>query len=161
MHPSAFGVSILDEDMQRLKDYINKELKDFDFSNYYRVDFIWNANCAEQFKDDIMDIGKLKSIWGQGLPEPQIAIEDVHVRPQNLTLMSPDKKPTLKITLPGDLTLIKFGSSQEEYENLYSETGCVTLNIVGTCNLNVWNGNMSPQVILEDYEIVSKSAYYF
>ncbi len=160
-HPSAFGISILDEDMQRLKDYINKELKDFDFSNYYRVDFIWNANCAEQFKNDIMDIGKLKSIWGQGLPEPQIAIEDVHVRPQNLTLMSPDKKPTLKITLPGDLTLIKFGSSQEEYENLYSETGCVTLNIVGTCNLNVWNGNMSPQVILEDYEIVSKSAYYF
>ena len=31
------------------------ELKDFDFSNYYRVDFIWNANCAEQFKNDIMD----------------------------------------------------------------------------------------------------------
>ena len=75
--------------------------------------------------------------------------------------MSPDKKPTLRITLPGGLTLIKFRSSQEEYDSLYSDTGCITLNIVGTCNLNEWNGNFSPQIIIEDYEIISKSAYYF
>ena len=58
--------------------------------------------------------------------------------------MSPDRKPTLKIILPGGLTLIKFGSSQEEYDDLYTETGCVVLNVVGTCNLNEWNGNFSP-----------------
>ena len=58
--------------------------------------------------------------------------------------MSPDKKPTLKITLSNNLSLIKFGSSQEEYEKLYSDLGCVTINIVGTCNLNVWNGNINP-----------------
>ena len=75
--------------------------------------------------------------------------------------MSPDKSPTIKIKLPGDLTLIKFRSSKEEYDNLYSETGCVIINIVGTCNLNVWNGIISPQIIVEDYEIVSKTAYYF
>ena len=75
--------------------------------------------------------------------------------------MSPDKKPTLKIILPGDLSLIKFGSSQEEYDSLYSETGCVTINVVGTCNLNEWNGKFSPQIIIEDYEILSKSNYYF
>ena len=108
-----------------------------------------------------MEIGKLKSIWGQGLAEPKIAIENISVRNHNLTLMSPDNKPTLKITLPGNLVLIKFGSSQEEYEKLYSDTGCVIINIVGTCNLNVWNGNLSPQIIIEDYEIISKSAYYF
>jgi hypothetical protein len=75
--------------------------------------------------------------------------------------MSPDKKPTLKIVLPGNLSLIKFGSSQEEYDSLYSEMGCVIINIVGTCNLNFWQGNTSPQIIIKDYEIVSKSAYYF
>lgn len=75
--------------------------------------------------------------------------------------MSPDKSPTIKITLPDGLTLIKFRSSREEYDNLYSESGCVSINIVGTCNFNVWNGIISPQIYIEDYEIVSKSAYYF
>ena len=160
-HASAFGISILDEDLNKFKDYLDKELKDFDFSNCYRVDFIWIANEAEQYKNDIMDIGKLKGFWGQGLPEPQVAIENIQVRSTNLTLMSPDKKPTLKIVLPGNLSLIKFGSNQDEYDSLYSETGCVTINVVGTCNLNEWNGNFSPQIIIQDYEIISKSAYYF
>lgn len=160
-HASAFGVSILDENLEAFKNYIDEKLKDFDFNNCYRVDFIWIANEVEKYKQDIMDIGKLGAFWGQGLPEPQVAIETIQVRSANLQLMSPDKKPTLKITLPGGLTLIKFGSSQEEYESLYSETGCITINVVGTCNLNEWNGNFSPQIIIEDYEIVNKSAYYF
>ena len=160
-HASAFGVSILDENLEAFKNYIDEKLKDFDFSNCYRVDFIWIANEAEKYKNDIMDIGKLSAFWGQGLPEPQVAIENIPVRNTNLTLMSPDKKPTLKIVLPGNLSLIKFGSSQDEYDSLYSDTGCVTINVVGTCNLNEWNGNFSPQIIIEDYEIVSKSAYYF
>lgn len=91
-----------------------------------------------------MALGKLSRFWGQGLTEPYVAIERVQVHKDNLTLMSPDKKPTLKITLPGNLTLIKFKSSQEEFESLYSEEGYVTINVVGTCNLNIWNGNFSP-----------------
>ncbi len=160
-HASAFGVSILDKNLEAFINYIDTKLKNFDFSNSYRVDFIWVANEASQYGRDIMEIGKLSSIWGQGLSEPKVAIENVNVHASKLVLMSPDKKPTLKIILPGDLALIKFGSSQEEYDSLYSETGCVTLNVVGTCNLNEWQGNFSPQIIIEDYEILSKSNYYF
>ena len=75
--------------------------------------------------------------------------------------MSPDKSPTLKITLPNGMSLIKFRSSKEEYESLCSELGCVTINIVGKCERNIWNGIVSPQIIIEDYEIVGKTAYYF
>ena len=160
-HASAFGVSILDEQLDDLKNYINLKLQNFDFSNCYKVDFIWPNNEINIYENIILKIGELKSIWGQGLAEPKITIENILVHKDNLTLMSPDKSPTLKIRLSNDLALIKFKSSQIEYENLYSETGCVTINIVGTCNLNVWNGNISPQIIIEDYEIVSKSAYYF
>ena len=160
-HASAFGISILDENLDAFKLYLDNKLKDFDFSNCYRVDFIWLANETDQHKNDILDLGKLYSIWGQGLPEPQVAIENVQVRAGNLMLMSPDKKPTLKIILPGGLTLIKFGSSQEEYEALYSDMGCVVINIVGTCNLNMWNGITSPQIKVIDYEIISKMDYYF
>lgn len=77
--------------------------------------------------------------------------------------MSPDKKPTLKITLPNGLTLIKFKSSQEEFDLLQptSEDNCILINAVGTCNLNVWNGNFNPQIIIEEYDIIHRLTYYF
>ena len=95
-------------------------------------------------------------MWGQGVDEPFIAIEHINVYAGNVVLMSPDKSPTLKITLSNGTSLIKFKSSQEEYEKLKSETGCVTINVVGKCERNIWNGMVIPQIIVEDYEIISK-----
>ena len=69
------------------------------------------------------------------MDESFICIENLKVIKENLTLMSPDKKPTLKITLPNKVSLIKFGSSQEEYEKLLTD-GYIELNIVGRCNAN-------------------------
>lgn len=160
-HANAFGIAISADMLEAFITYIDTQLKDFDFSNCYRVDCIWSGNEAEQYKDDIITLGSLNHIWGQGIPQPYIAIENIHVNANNLTLMSPDKNPTLKITLPGNLTLIKFKSSAEEFEKLYTEEGCVNINIVGTCNLNEWNGNISPQIFIEDYEIINQTRYYF
>ena len=75
--------------------------------------------------------------------------------------MSPDKNPTLKIMLPNGTSLIKFKSSTEELESLKSPTGCITITVVGRCERNMWNGTVSPQVIVEDYEITNKIDYYF
>ena len=76
--------------------------------------------------------------------------------------MSKDKNPTLKITLPNGLSLIKFKSSEEEYQSLLSKNNTyLTINIVGKCEQNVWGGNVSPQISIEDYEIKNKLNYYF
>ena len=69
--------------------------------------------------------------------------------------------PTLKITLPNKVSLMKFKSSKEEYEQLYSENGCVIIDAIGKCNANEWAGNVTPQIIIEDYEIIAKQNYYF
>ena len=158
-HASAFGVAISDEKLPYLKRYLKNQLKDFDFSNFYRVDFIWNNKTIDT--KTILKIGELKSIWGQGLTEPQVAIEDIVITSSNLTLMSPDKKPTLKITLQNGLNLIKFGSSQEEYEFLNPDVGYKVINIVGTCNENIWNNNISPQILIKDYEVKKEYSYCF
>ena len=75
--------------------------------------------------------------------------------------MSPNKNPTLKILLPNGTSFIKFKSSEEEYEKLRTETGCITISVVGRCGRNVWNGVVSPQIIIEDYEITGEKKYYF
>ena len=158
-HANAFGSGIRDDKFIEFINYSNNALKDFDFSPYYRVDFIYSAD--EVTSNDILNLANFKHLWGQGVEEPLIAIENVKVTKEQLTLMARDRNPTLKITLPNGMSLIKFRSSDEEYNNLYSELGCVTLNIVGRCERNEWNGNITPQIILDDYEVVGKTDYYF
>ena len=74
------------------------------------------------------------------------------------------KETTLKITVEIDgqnVTLIKFGSNQTEFDNLCSEYGNTTIDIIGRFQKNIWNGNVTPQVLIEDYEIAKKITYYF
>ena len=155
-HGSAFGFGILDSNVDKFLNHVDELLADFDFSPCYRVDKIYhsaNFNTA-----DILKIGKLKSIWGQGLEEPLIALEQIDLKKCQFNLMSPDKSPTLKITLPNGLSLIKFRSSEEEYDKIVnSDFNCVNMNIVGACDVNVWGGKITPQVRIEDYEIVAKT----
>ena len=158
-HANALGVGITDDNFIKFIDYSNQELAEFDFTPCYKVDFIFNGG---DFRGkDIVEIAELKSLWGQGVDEPFVAIEHINVYAGNVVLMSPDKSPTLKITLPNGTSLIKFKSSQEEYEKLHSEVGCITINIVGKCERNIWNGMVTPQIIIEDYEIVGEQKYYF
>ena len=158
-HANALGVGITDEFFSQFVDFSNQELANFDFTPCYKVDFIF---YGDDFRgNDIVEIAELKSLWGQGVEEPFVAIEHINIHNGNVTLMSPDKSPTLKITLPNGTSLIKFKSSQEEYEKLHSETGCITINVVGKCERNIWNGIVSPQIIVEDYEIVGEQKYYF
>ena len=158
-HANALGVGITDEEFKAFIEYSNRELAEFDFTPCYKVDFIFSGS---DFRGtDIVEIAELKSLWGQGVDEPLVAIEHINVYAGNVVLMSPDKSPTLKITLPNGTSLIKFRSSSEEYEKLCSELGCVTINVVGKCERNVWNGSITPQIIIEDYEIVGSTQYYF
>ena len=158
-HANALGVGITDNNFTTFINYSNQALADFDFTPCYKVDFIF---YGDDFRgSDIVEIAELKSLWGQGVEEPLVAIEHINIHNGNVVLMSPDKSPTLKITLPNGTSLIKFKSSQEEYEKLHSETGCITINIVGRCERNIWNGIVTPQILIEDYEIVVEHKYYF
>ena len=158
-HANALGVGIYHVQFDEFIDYSNKALESFDFTPCYKVDFIFNANNFNS--KDILDIAELKSIWGQGIDEPYIALEDVKISKNNITLMGLDKgKPTLKITLPNKTCLIKFKSSQEEYDRLCASE-CVTINIVGTCEANHFNGSVLPQIFIEDYEITNEVSWYF
>jgi single-stranded-DNA-specific exonuclease len=158
-HANALGVGIDDSSIKGFTDYSNDVLKDMDFTPCYKVDFIFSGN--DYRTNDILEIAELNGIWGQGVEQPLVAIEHINLTKDKVQLMSPDKSPTLKITLPNGMSLIKFGSSEEEYKALCSESGCVTINVVGTCDKNEWNGRISPQIKIEDYEIVGTSQYYF
>ena len=94
------------------------------------------------------------------MDEPVIVMQNVTVKPENISLMSPDKNPTLKIQVNG-ITLIKFKSSIEEYEMLKNQGVRVTLDILGKCKENEWQGQVEAQVIIQDYEIKTAMKWVF
>lgn len=55
---------------------------------------------------------------------------------------------------------MKFRATDEEC--LLLQNNNYEIDLVGTCNENEWNGNITPQVFIEDYQIVDNSdKYYF
>ena len=56
---------------------------------------------------------------------------------------------------------MKFKASEEEYEALCSENGSVKIDLVGKCAKNAWGGEVTPQILIEDYQIVGSTEYYF
>ena len=158
-HASAFGAAFLDENVDAVRQYFNEHFASFDFTPYYFVDFEKNANNFDP--DIILTISEYKYLWGTEVKEPKIAIKNINITKDNIVLMSKDKNPTIKITLPNGIALLKFKSSEEEFENLFSKSGCVVIEVVGTCAINEWNGKITPQIFIENYNIIKRQEYFF
>ena len=160
-HQGAFGLGI---EEHRLKEFIDKTdelLADMPDEPVYYVDYIYEGQNVEP--QHIIDIAELDNLWGKDVDEPFIAVKGLRLKKDMITLMSPDKKPTLKITLDNKVCLIKFGSSQEEYERLCPKNDyeMKEIDVIGTCNKNEWNGWVTPQIFIQDYQITDSTKYYF
>lgn len=158
-HANAFGTLVLDSNLDKLIDYSNDKLKNYNFAPVYKVDMIWDFNNTNP--NEILEIAKLKKLWGQGIQEPLIVIEHIPITTSNVTLMARDRNPTLKITLDG-FSAIKFKSGDEEYNHLIPASAYELkyITIVAKAERNEWNGRVTPQLIITDYMIEENSMRY-
>ena len=158
-HQSAFGAGIKEENIDEFMAYSNEMLSEYEFDARYNIDLIYDADNFNL--QDILDVANMKPLWGKGMDEAYVLIKGIRVTKDKVQLLSRDRNPTLKITLNGGLTLIKFGSSEAEYDALYKESGYVEIDVCGKCSINEWQGRISPQILVEEYEVVNVAAYYF
>ena len=158
-HANAGGIGIKITNIDTFLDYCNNALKDFDFTPNYKVDFIIEGKNIANSKFDLYNLMEYDNIWGQEVEQPKIAIKDLVITKTNIQLM---KGTTLKIMASGDpdISLIRFRSSEQEYEILCPpDLGCVTIDVIGVCERNSYNDK--PQIIVKDYEIKDRQDYYF
>ena len=152
-HAMAFGVAFTIDGLESFKERVRGIFGTTIFEKTYDVDFVWTM--SDDFDQTIIDIARYKDVWGQGVPEPIIAIEHIKLSdPITANLLA---KGTLRIDLkPKQTSLIKFGSNVEEYSNLLDKT----ITVVGTCEINEWNGEF-PQIKIMDYFFESVSSWDF
>ena len=147
-HQGAAGLGIALSHVGSFLKKINEQYSDIDQTPIYWVDYIWNSRTIDSGK--ILDIGGL-NIYGQEIPESLVAVEDIVLNPSMITLMGLEKgHPTIKITVNG-VSIIKFKASEELYEQMCQEN--MVLTVVGKSAINEWNGTVTPQILVEDFEL--------
>ena len=100
----------------------------------------------------------IKAIIGKDIDEPLVAIQGIQITKDMLTMMASN---TMKITLPNNISIIKFRTPDEEYDKLYSENGYIEIDAICRCNINEWGGNKYAQLFLNDWEVIRRCAYVF
>lgn len=168
-HQSAFGLGIewgyeevehgaeVNGDLMiQFIDYTDEALKDMNSEPMYYVDYIYNEKNVDA--NTIIEIAEMGNIWSSSVDEPLIAVKGIRISKEMLNFY---KENTIKISLPNDVAMMIFNTNREEYDKLYSEDGFIEINAVCRCNKNEWNGRISAQLFIEDYEIVDSCAYIF
>lgn len=135
---------------------MNELYKDVDQTPTYHVDYVWNG-CMNVDVDAVYEIADL-NIYGQNVPESKVVAEDIDLSQCSISLLGKTKKDTISIALPNGVELMFFRVSsgfnvdpQDLFKELQEEN--MLLTVVGTCNKNEFNGNVKPQIIVEDYEL--------
>ena len=145
-HQGAFGLGIEADKIEEFLAYTDEALKDLSAEPVYYVDYEFEPNFCD--KQAILDIAGMKFYWGKDFDESLVAVKEVIVNKNNITVM---KGNTLKITLPCGVPMIKFGATDEEIENFNQDRNTI-INVVCTCNANTWNNVTTPQLMIQDYE---------
>lgn len=159
MHPNAFGLSIKEKNLQSFIEKTDEALKDMSDQAIYYVDYIFEGqNCNPQI---ILDIADMSDYWGSEIDESLVAIEELKVTKEMVDIYR-KKNNTIKITLNNGVSLMYFDADEDLCNKLTEHnSGCIEMDIVGKCHINEWNGNVTPQIFIEDFNITDSSKYYF
>lgn len=158
-HQNAFGVCIAADKMEDFINNTDKALADMSSEPVYYVDYIYTGGDINP--QDILTIGGLKELWGKDFNEAMVAVKDLKVSKDMVTVYRKTSN-TLKITLPNKVSIMKFNATDEECEMLENQKGAyVQMDIVGSCHINEFFGNVTPQIFMEEYEVTGSGKFLF
>lgn len=153
-HDNAAGCGIQADKTEEFLNRMDLLLADVSSEPIYRIDYDFDEN--DNNNDKILEIANMNDFWGQDIDRAYVNI-NFKITNTNFKVM---KSNTLKFILPNGLNIIKFSGTEEEIEK-FTTNGYLEVNAICKCNANEWGGQVYPQLILEDYEIVDSSKYYF
>ena len=152
-HASAHGFEVTD--VGKTIEWFNSELSDVDMTKVYLCDFIFQSD--EINADFIKSIDDLAWLFGTGLKEPKVVIENIHINKDDIDLCGKNMD-TIKFKI-GDIEFIQFKTSEGnplyDYVNSWDDTDCtININAVVECSLNEYDGVVTPQCKLIEVEVV-------
>lgn len=151
-HQNAAGLFIKESKIEEFLNNTDKLLKDLNIEPVYMVDYVfYDKNVNSQV---IKDIASMNYFWGADMPESLVAIDNIKINKDNVIIYKKSSN-TLKIILD-EIDLLMFNISDELCKELENSKENKEICVVGTCHINEWNGNTTPQIYIKDIEIKKK-----
>ena len=155
-HKSAFGIEIPVDNVEKAKEIFNDELKDEDFTKVYLCDFIIPEYDVNE--SIIYEMTKFTDLIGQGIEEPMIAITDIEVNRDDITIQGKNEDSyCFKI---GEIKFVQFkckddNSVMDWLKNSFDNVA--KINIVGNPCISEYQGIKTLQFIIDDVDVLSTS----
>lgn len=155
-HGNAAGLAIIPDNLSFAKDMFDNLLKNVDFDLPVAVDFIISSrDLTIAF---IQDLDRAQWIWGTGIKEPKIAVEDIVIQRKDIIVQGKDYD-SVTFEIDG-IKFVQFklkdGDPLYDFINDWGgeDTDEIAINIVGTCSINNYNSVAIPQFIISDVNVI-------
>lgn len=155
-HPNAFGIVDLSPDnLENAMKQLNTILKDIEYDSTYKVDFILDINHVTI--PLIIELSKFENIVGQGIEEPIIAVENISLTRDSFEVFGKNED-TISFMIYG-IKYIQFkcreGNRLYDFlQNAWDDNDVILFTIVGKPTINEYNGIRTPQIIIEDINVI-------
>lgn len=150
-HANAFGLSIDEDKIDSFLLSTDEILNEFTGEVTYRCDYVWEPCQIDT--NVIMELGRWDTLWGKDMDEPLICVKNLRLNQDQITIYS-KRGNTIRIEAEG-ISFIKFLATGQMCQDLTPD-GWIQVNIVGKADINKWNGQEYPQIIIEDVEILDQ-----
>lgn len=144
-HPNACGVTIKKDNISKFYKYLSQQ--NFDNTLNYTVDAVFDEKSLTA--EVIQSIFALSDVWGTNIEEPLFLLKLKCPIDGGFTVLG-NEKNTIKLTFH-NIEIIKFRSSENEYNEIKNLGKMVEFTIVGKFSVNEYNGKKTPQVIVENW----------
>lgn len=147
-HQQAAGIALYSNGLQNTLDEMNILFKDSGDYTYQVDKMYYNSTPSSKECKRVYDC---LSLFGASVSEPLIGIRGLSININNVYI----KNHFLRINV-GGITVTQFSASDELIEQLQNALGpTITIDAVGTIGMNNWNGKSTPQMIVDDIEVVN------
>lgn len=151
-HPNAFGASIERNKIQDAIEYFNKKYLG-KMNRLYKVDFEFKEEVDYQY---IKQVNEMKDLFSSKIKEPMIYVSRVYVNMMGFEVFGKDKKHWKFQN--GLVEYIKFNISENDklWELFENGKDDIEIDIIGKTAINQYGSTVTPQVIIESYELVEE-----
>lgn len=151
-HGAAFGTQLPVDNVELAKQWFNEQLESISMDKVYIVDFIMDTDDIDvRF---IQSIDDNKNLWGHGVQEPLVAIENITIKRSDIHIQGKNFDSVAFII--NDIKFVEF--KMDEDNDLLSwanewdgdDENEITISIVGEVSINEYKGIYTPQVTIKE-----------
>ena len=149
-HEQAFGIGWSNISTSTLTIYLDTLSLDF----APQIEVTCAVDNIVEIPYDLYNIGwHYSHLWGTGLPTPTVYLKHIQLNSSDIKELG-EKKKTLKFKL-GLTDVIMFNCNNDMKEKLcVGKNEWLILDIIGEPTLNEFRGNITPQIIIKDIEVI-------